>query len=111
MFLETLSQSLGAAPDVEIWGAGNVWNWAHFLLAALVAETLFLLLVSIFVPLGEIVRRQLDSAPPAITGIFHQPDRQLGGNSGVSRGEPVDVASFDLAGISAGGVCAAPGQK
>src|SRR5580700_1496206 len=63
MFLETLSQTLGAAPDVEIWGAGNVWNWAHFLLAALLAETLFLLLVSIFVPLGQIVSRQMDSAP------------------------------------------------
>src|SRR5579863_8018291 len=33
--LEELSQSLGAAPDVEIWRAGNAWNWAHFLLAAL----------------------------------------------------------------------------
>src|ERR1700675_2937950 len=33
-FLEDISQSLGAAPDVEIWRAGNVWSWAHFLIAA-----------------------------------------------------------------------------
>ena len=65
--LETLSQSLGAAPDVEIWGAGNVWNWAHFLLAALLAETLFLLLVYIFVPLGQLVSRQMDSAPHSLS--------------------------------------------
>ena len=65
--LETLSQSLGAAPDVEIWQAGNVWNWAHFLLAALLAETLFLLLVSIFVPLGQIVSRQMDLAPQSLS--------------------------------------------
>jgi spermidine synthase len=60
--LEGLSQSLGAAPDVEIWQAGNVWNWAHFLVAAIVAEALFLLLVSVFVPLGQIVSRQIDLA-------------------------------------------------
>ncbi|MGH9499481.1 MAG: spermidine synthase [Terriglobales bacterium] len=61
-FLEHISQSLGAAPDVEIWRTGNVWNWAHFLLAALCAEALFLLLVFVFVPLGQIVSRQIDLA-------------------------------------------------
>jgi hypothetical protein len=65
--LETLSQSLGAAPDVEIWGAGSVWNWAHFLLAALLAETLFLLLVSIFVPLGQTISGQMDLAPHVLS--------------------------------------------
>jgi spermine/spermidine synthase len=65
--LERLSQSLGAAPDVEIWKAGNVWNWGHFLLAALLAGTLFLLLVSIFVPLGQIVSRQMDLAPNSLS--------------------------------------------
>ncbi len=93
--LETLSQSLGAAPDVEIWGAGNVWNWAHFLLAALLAETLFLLLVYIFVPLGQLVSRQMDSAPHVICILFEL-NRQPGWNPGVLVGEPVDVASFGL---------------
>src|SRR5579863_3634235 len=65
--LEELSQSLGAAPDVEIWRAGNAWNWAHFLLAALFAEALFLLLVSVFVPLGQIVSRQIDLAASSLS--------------------------------------------
>src|SRR5436309_8309988 len=38
--LEGLSQALGAASDVEIWGAGKSWNWAHFTLAAAVASLL-----------------------------------------------------------------------
>src|SRR5215813_9870085 len=30
-WLEGLSQSLGAAADVEIWATGNSWHWARFL--------------------------------------------------------------------------------
>ena len=60
--LEGLSQNLGGAADVEIWLAGNAWNWARFLSAAALAAILFLFLVWIFVPLGQIVSRQMDLA-------------------------------------------------
>lgn len=66
-FLEELSQNLGSAPDVEIWRTGNVWNWAHFFVAALCAEALFLLLVFVFVPLGQIVSRQIDLAANSLS--------------------------------------------
>ena len=60
--LEKLSQDLGSAADVEIW-AGNAWSWANFLSAAVLAAMVFLLLIWIFVPLGQTVSRQLDLAP------------------------------------------------
>lgn len=59
--LETLSQALGSS-DVEIWKAGWNSNWSHFALAALTAAALMLLLVLIFVPLGQVVSRQMDLA-------------------------------------------------
>ncbi len=65
--LEGLSASLGAAPDVEIWLAGNSWNWIHFLIGAALAGVLFLLLVWIFVPLGQVVSGQMDVAPNALS--------------------------------------------
>jgi len=65
--LEKLSQDLGAAPDVEIWQAGNVWSWGRFLNAAMLAAMLFLMLIWIFVPLGQIVSRQLDLAPKTLS--------------------------------------------
>jgi spermidine synthase len=64
--LEHLSQSLGAAADVEIWATGDTWNWARFLVAALLALALFLLIVYIFVPLGQIVSRQMNLAPRSL---------------------------------------------
>src|SRR5882724_9432903 len=62
-FLEGLSQSLGGAADVQIWGASATWNWTQFLTGALMAGVLFLLLVWIFIPLGQMVSRQIDLAP------------------------------------------------
>ncbi len=60
--LEHLSQNLGAASDVEIWATGDKWNWARFLLGALLASALFLLIVYVFVPLGQVVSRQMNLA-------------------------------------------------
>jgi SAM-dependent methyltransferase len=65
--LEGLSQGLGAAADVELWTTGNVWNWLNFLAVVLLTAILFLLLVWIFVPLGQIVGRQMNLAPKALT--------------------------------------------
>jgi spermidine synthase len=66
-WLEGLSQSLGAAADVEIWATGSSWHWTHFLGGALVAAALFLLVVWIFVPLGQTVSRQMDRAPSRLS--------------------------------------------
>jgi spermidine synthase len=61
--LEQLSQSLGGGPDVAIWGMGPNWTWAHFLMAAAMAGALFLLIVYVFVPLGQTVSVQMNIAP------------------------------------------------
>ena len=66
-WLEKLSQSLGAADDVEIWATGNSWHWALFLGGTLMAAALFLLLVWIFVPLGQTISQQMDRAPSALS--------------------------------------------
>ncbi len=66
-FLEGLSQSLGGASDVEIWRTGLSWNWADFLVGAVVAGFIFLLLLWVFVPLGQAVSRQLDLAPKPLS--------------------------------------------
>lgn len=66
-WLEQISQSLGAAADVEIWATGSSWHWPRFLGGALVAALLFLLMVWIFVPLGQIVSRQMDRAPKTLS--------------------------------------------
>src|SRR5271168_2161368 len=64
--LEGLSESLGGARDVAIWATGNNSNWMQYGMAALVAGALFLLIVSVFVPLGQTVSRQIDLAPSAL---------------------------------------------
>src|ERR1041384_12220 len=65
-FLEGLSQSLGGGHSIEIWATGN-WSWTQFLLAALIAGVLFLLIVWIFIPLGQKVSRQMDLAPSPLS--------------------------------------------
>ena len=66
--LQGLSEGLGAAADVELWMNGTVWNWLDFVAIVLLTAILFLLLVWIFVPLGQIVGRQMNLAPKALTG-------------------------------------------
>jgi len=61
--LERLSQNLGAAADVNIWATGNQWRWVPFCGAALLAAALFLLIVVVFIPLGQTVSRQMNAAP------------------------------------------------
>ena len=64
--LEGLSESLGGAGDIAIWATGNNSNWLQYGMAVLVAGALFLLIVSVFVPLGQTVSRQMDLAPSAL---------------------------------------------
>jgi SAM-dependent methyltransferase len=64
--LEGLSESLGGAGDIAIWATGNKSNWLQYGMAVLVAGALFLLIVSVFVPLGQTVSRQMDLAPSAL---------------------------------------------
>ena len=64
--LEGLSQGLGAAADVELWLTGTVWSWLGFVAVVLLTAILFLLLVWIFVPLGQIVGGQMNLAPRAL---------------------------------------------
>ncbi|HEY6253741.1 MAG TPA: hypothetical protein VI685_27615 [Candidatus Angelobacter sp.] len=66
-WLEGISRNLGAAADVEIWATGNTWHWARFLGGAFIAAVLFLLMVWIFVPLGQTVSRQMDRAPGTLS--------------------------------------------
>ncbi len=61
--LEGISESLGGAKDIAIWSSGHTPDWTRYGTAALVAGALFLLIVSVFVPLGQSVSRQMDRAP------------------------------------------------
>jgi spermidine synthase len=61
--LEGLSQSLGASADMHVWAANPTWNLFQFLGSGALAALLFLLIVFVFVPLGQVVSRQMDLAP------------------------------------------------
>jgi spermidine synthase len=63
---EGLSQSLGGAGDLVIWATGNGSDWLSYGLAALLAGAVFLLIVSVFVPLGQTVSQQMDRARSAL---------------------------------------------
>jgi len=59
---EGLSQTLGAGQDIAIWVTGTTRNWPDFVLAAVIVGVLFFLLTSIFIPLGQVVSREMDAA-------------------------------------------------
>lgn len=61
--LTNLSQDLGNAADAELWTSGQSHDWFHLCLAVLLAALLFLLLVWFFIPLGQVVSRQMNLAP------------------------------------------------
>ncbi len=64
--LEGLSVLLGAAGDVETW-SGPAWQWVSFVGAAITAGLLLFLLASVFIPLGQMVSRQIDLAPRTLS--------------------------------------------
>src|SRR5215813_3601951 len=66
--MESLSQSLGAARDIQIWVSGTSRSWTDFLLATAVVTILLWLITSIFIPLGQTVSRQIELAPRPLYG-------------------------------------------
>ena len=66
--MEGLSRFLGAAQDVQIWGASHNRDWTAFLLSAAVVAILLWLITSIFIPLGQVVSRQIELAPRPLYG-------------------------------------------
>ena len=60
--MNLLSWELGAGKDLQIWGAGGTLEWPKFLLASATLAVVMLLLVVLFVPLGQVVSRQIDLA-------------------------------------------------
>jgi spermidine synthase len=66
--METLSQSLGAAQDLEIWATGTKHATGVFLVAAAVTTILLLLITYIFIPIGQTVSRQIELAPRPLYG-------------------------------------------
>jgi hypothetical protein len=65
--LENLSQNLGAAADMSIWDTSPALNLLGFALAAALSALLFLLVVWVFVPLGQEVGRQMNLTPKPLT--------------------------------------------
>jgi spermidine synthase len=61
--LEDLSQNLGAGAGMNIWHTNTVDNLMGFALAAGLSALLFLLVIWVFVPLGQEVSRQINLAP------------------------------------------------
>jgi spermidine synthase len=61
--LEDLSQNLGAAPSMNIWHTNTGDTLLGFALAAGLSALLFLLVIWVFVPLGQEVSRQINLAP------------------------------------------------
>jgi spermidine synthase len=66
--MESLSQYLGAAQDVEIWATGTRHDNSGFLLAVAVTIILLFLITYIFIPIGQTVSRQIELAPRPLYG-------------------------------------------
>jgi spermidine synthase len=60
--LESLSQNLGATADFHIWASDPAWHLFQFLGSVVLAGLLFVLMVFVFIPLGQVVSRQMDIA-------------------------------------------------
>jgi SAM-dependent methyltransferase len=65
--LENLSQNLGAGSDMSIWDTSASGNVLGFATAAALSAVLFLLVVWVFVPLGQEVGRQMNLTPKPLT--------------------------------------------
>src|SRR5271170_2064041 len=66
--MESLSQYLGAAQDIEIWATRSVHDTTGFFLSVAVTTILLLLITYIFIPMGQTVSRQIELAPRTLYG-------------------------------------------
>ena len=66
--MESLSQYLGGAQDIEILGTHVVHDTPGFLLAVAVTAILLLLITYLFIPIGQTVSRQIELAPRPLYG-------------------------------------------
>jgi spermidine synthase len=76
---ENLSESMGAAQDLQIWASGAVRHWPDFLVSVLMVAVLLLLVACIFIPLGQVVSRQLELAARPLQGYSWNLAASLGG--------------------------------
>lgn len=65
--LENLSRNLGAAADMSIWDTRLGVSLSAFALAAALSALLFLLVVWVFIPLGQEVGLQMNLTPKPLT--------------------------------------------
>ena len=77
--LEGLSQNLGAASDMSIWNTNAGGNWLAFAFAAALSALLFLLVVWVFVPLGQEVGRQMNLNPKPLVAYSQNLAASLAG--------------------------------
>ncbi|MGA7292861.1 MAG: hypothetical protein WBW53_00055 [Terriglobales bacterium] len=66
--MESLSQSLGGGQDIAIWATQVRHDTTGLLLALAVAAILLLLITYVFIPIGQIVSRQIELAPGTLYG-------------------------------------------
>ncbi|MGO9864623.1 MAG: hypothetical protein ACLPLR_13505 [Terriglobales bacterium] len=66
--METLSQYLGAAQDIEIWATHAAHDATGFLFAVFVTIVLLFFITYIFIPIGQTVSRQIELAPRPLYG-------------------------------------------
>ena len=66
--MESLSQYLGGAQDIEILGTRAMHDTTGFLLAVAVITILLLLMIYIFIPIGQTVSRQIELASRPLYG-------------------------------------------
>jgi len=66
--METLSQYLGAAQDIEIWATRAAHDATGFLFAVFVTIVLLFFITYIFIPIGQTVSRQIELAPRPLYG-------------------------------------------
>jgi len=65
---QRVSLALGSINDVGIWGPLSNMPWKYFIAAIGFVGCLFVLIVLVFIPLGQMVGREMDSASNTLRG-------------------------------------------
>ena len=65
---ESLSSSLGAGQEFAVWATDSVRNWPNLFIAAFLTAALLFLITYLFIPLGQIVSRELELAARPLQG-------------------------------------------